>query len=96
MKRYELVLEENALSELESIHSYVSKMAGVATAEGFVASILSECESLRIAPKRGMIQPELGENTRLIGIVKGRVSITFHVGEDVVTIASIYYAGWNR
>ena len=96
MNRYRLVIEQGALTELEALHEYVTRTASQDKADRFVAHILSDCEDLCLAPMRGMSRPELGVGTRLIGIAKGRISITFHVRGDTVTIASIYYAGRKR
>jgi len=59
MRKYDVVVDNDAEDDLFDIYRYVALNDCVAQANGLIASLTRVCESLRTLPLRGHIPPEL-------------------------------------
>lgn len=95
MNSYEIVYLTTARKNLDRLWDYVKRTSGEVRADKFLDEIMQDCESLRLAPLRGVIRTRLGRKVRVIGMAKGRVSVAFDVVGNEVQIIAVKYAGWK-
>jgi plasmid stabilization system protein ParE len=73
----------------------MAKRWSESAADRFIAEIRIVCNDLALTPRRASARPEFGKDIHLMGGLRGRVSLLFHVGDDTVTVLGIRYAGWQ-
>ena len=92
MKRYSVRLTDRAEADLRDIRAYLTRVASLQTARGYVDRITSFLDGLEQFPLRGSLRTEMRAGLRVIGFER-RVSIAFVVSGDVVVILRILYGG---
>ena len=60
----------------------------------YTDAIVEQCESLKTFPMRGARRDDIRPGLRVFGF-RRRVSITFEVTGEVVTILGVFYGGQN-
>jgi toxin ParE1/3/4 len=85
-------LSANSLTQLASIHRYISEASSAQIATRYVDAILDECESLQTFPNRGTLLRKNDPSLRRIGF-RRRVVIFYRIKKKSVEIAAIYYGG---
>lgn len=93
-RRYQVIFDEGAHTDLVGIQSYLSDARGEAFAESFVAKIVSFCETLRTIPHRGTQRSIDGVSLRTVNWHRS-VTIAFQVNDTShsVFVVSILYRG---
>ncbi len=74
------------------IYDYIADQAGAERALAYISRIEQCCAQLETFPERGTRRDDVRSGLRVIGFER-RVSIAFHVGEGIVTIMNVLYAG---
>ena len=92
MRRYRIVYDDKALSDLADLEVWIGSQASPRTASGYTARIRKCCSRLRHFPERGAIHDDIRPGIRVMGF-EGRVDIAFEIHDDRVIIIRILYAG---
>ena len=93
-RRYQVIFDERAHSDLVGIQSYLSDARSDAFAENFVARIVTFCESLRTIPHRGTQLTIDGVSLRIVSWHRS-VTVAFQVNDKTqsVFVLAILYRG---
>ena len=92
-KRYKVELTPDAERDLESLSDWIIHQSGlIRPALEYVRRVRAYCNSFVTFPHRGTLRDDLYPGIRIIGFER-RVTIAFHVTDDTVFIARIFYAG---
>ena len=83
-----------AEAQLLALYFYIEAAASPRIAANYTGAIVQQCESLKTFPNRGTQRDDIRPGLRVFGF-RRRVSITFEVTADVVTILGILYGGQN-
>ena len=94
MTKYDVVFSYGMDQDIFELRDYIALKRSIAIAENFLEGLITECETLGLAPYRGTKRRELRPNMRLLGY-KHAVSVLFRVEEDkhVVVLLGISYRG---
>jgi plasmid stabilization system protein ParE len=89
---HRVVYAPEAEAQLVALFFHIAEAASPAIAAGYAEAIVKQCESLRTFPNRGAKRNDIRPGLRVFGF-RRRVSITFEVTGDLVTILGIFYGG---
>ena len=92
MKQRPVILDPQASIVLDEIYVWVARHADEAVADRFTQRLLTFCDRLRMAPKRGVVRDDFRSGARLIGFERS-VSVAFVVTEDEVRILRLLSRG---
>lgn len=97
MHKFQIIIRDEALKDLENITLYLLENGGIQAARKFKNQFDEFANSLAEVPHRGTIQNESLEGLRIVGLAK-RATIAFVVEADKVVILRVIYKGgdWNR
>jgi len=87
-------LSSKSISQLTSIHSYISEASSPQIATRYVNAILDECESLQVFPNRGTLRKKNDPSLRSISF-RRRVLIFYRIRKRSVEITAVFYGGQN-
>jgi plasmid stabilization system protein ParE len=89
---HRVVYAPEAEAQLVALFFHIAEAASPAIAADYAEAIVKQCESLRTFPNRGAKRNDIRPGLRVFGF-RRRVSITFEVTGDLVTILGIFYGG---
>jgi toxin ParE1/3/4 len=89
---HEVVFAPEARDDLLQLYDYIAARAGPARARAYTERILSYCLGFETFPERGTRRDDLRPGLRVVGFAR-RVTIAFHINDDIVTIDRVLYAG---
>ena len=92
MKQWPVILDPQASIDLDEIYVWVARHADEAVANRFTQRLLTFCDRLRMAPKRGVVRDDFRSGALLIGFERS-VSVAFVVTEDEVRILRLLSRG---
>ncbi len=93
MHRLEVVLREEAVSDLADIYTYVAQVsASPVTALGFVLRIKARCQRIGFVPMGGRRRDDLHPGRRTVPFEHTAV-IAYVVEDDQVCITNVFYGG---
>lgn len=85
-----LIWSELAISDLKSIHTYISKDSQV-YADRFIERVISRIDQLENFPKSGRIVPEYSDES-IRELIEGNYRIVYMVNQDHIGIVRIHHA----
>jgi plasmid stabilization system protein ParE len=93
-RRYRVIFDEGAYTDLADIRSFVTAARHAAFAEAFVGEIVNYCESFRTIPHRGSQLIVEGVLLRTVGW-RRTVTIAFQVNDELrnVFVLAVLYRG---
>jgi plasmid stabilization system protein ParE len=89
---FEVSFMPRAERQIGCLQSYLADRFYPINALRFIERLTAQCHSLREAPHRGTLRPDLGHDVRMMGFER-TVSIFFRVNGQRVLILSISYRG---
>jgi len=89
---YRVVYAPEAEDQLVALFFHIAAVASTKIAANYTEAIVKQCESLKTFPNRGARRDDIRPGLRVFGF-RRRVSITFEVTGDLVTILGIFYGG---
>jgi plasmid stabilization system protein ParE len=89
---YRVIYSPEAEAQLLALFFHVAAAASPEIAARYTDAIVEQCESLQTFPMRGARRDDIRPGLRVFGF-RRRVSITFEVTGEVVTILGIFYGG---
>lgn len=92
MKTRTIVYDPQALADLEDIHDWVSRHAGIRVADRYEQRITAYVRRLRSFPNRGLRRDDISPGVRIVAFEE-RIDIAFRVLADRVEIVRFLYAG---
>ncbi|MER8830420.1 type II toxin-antitoxin system RelE/ParE family toxin [Mesorhizobium sp. M0938] len=93
IQRLAVVLNESALTDLESIAAYILDSGGSETiANSFVDRIKVRCRNIGNAPRGGRSRHDIVPGLRTVPFEHSAI-ITYVVDGDLVRIVNIFYGG---
>lgn len=93
MKR-RVLLDPDAIEDVQAIHGSLSRRFGRTTADRSVSSLLLHLGSFELFPERGRRFDVLRPDLRIVGY-RRLATIAFRVEPDRVTIVRVFAAGRN-
>lgn len=93
MKRYRVVVSDEARRDLLALRDWIEKLADERRARSYLERLKLFTQSLEYAPERGRQRSDIRPGMRVIGFER-RVTIVFAVTESRVLI--IRYFGFGR
>jgi toxin ParE1/3/4 len=91
---HRIIYTQQAGDQLYALFIQIATAASPEIAARYTDAIMRQCEGLSTFPTRGSLRNDIRPGIRVFGF-RRRVSIAFHVAEDVVTIHGIFYGGQN-
>jgi toxin ParE1/3/4 len=91
---YSVIYAPEAEAQLVSLFFHISAVASPEIAARYTDAIVEQCESLKTFPMRGVRRDDIRPGLRVFGF-RRRVSISFDVTGEVITILGIFYGGQN-
>ena len=91
---YEVVFAPEARDDLLQLYDYIAARSGPARARAYTERILSYCLGFETFPERGTRRDDLRPGLRVVGFAR-KVTVAFHINDDMVTIDSVLYGGRN-
>jgi len=88
----QVIFAPEARDDLLSLYSYIAAQSGPLTALGYIDRIEEYCRGFDLASERGAIRNDIRPGLRTVGFER-RITISFHVATETVTIERIFYAG---
>ncbi len=95
MNGYSVDISAQARRDSTAIYTWIADRSSACIAERFVRGLIEECESLKVAPRRGNISLRAGQDIRSFGY-KRTVTVVFSVQGDIVRIIRLLYRGLDR
>ena len=97
MKEREVVFSPEGRRDLLKIYDAIADAASSTVALAYVERIESFCLRFGLASERGRRRDDIRSGLRMVGFER-RVTITFTVGSEDVTILRLFYGGrdWER
>lgn len=94
MRRFEVILDEKAIQDLDNLAAHIAQRASPSVALGFIERIEAKCESLACFPERGTLRDDLGASLRTFGVER-RATVLFKVEKRKrrVVVLGVYYGG---
>lgn len=87
-----VVYAQQAIAQLEALYAYIAADSGPMRAKAFLDSITAYCDGFETFPERGMRRDDIRPGLRIVGF-RRRVTITFTVEPEIVTILGVFYGG---
>jgi len=91
---YRVLYAPEAEAQLVALFFHISAAASPEIAARYTDAIVEQCESLKAFRMRGALRDDIRPGLRVFGF-RRRVSITFEITGEVVTILGIFYGGQN-
>jgi toxin ParE1/3/4 len=91
---HSVVYAPEAEAQLLALYFHIAAAASPEIAARYTGAIVEQCESLKAFPMRGARRDDIRPGLRVFGF-RRRVSITFEITDEVVTILGIFYGGQN-
>ena len=91
---YSVVYAPEAEAQLVALYSHIAAASTPEIAARYTDAIVKQCESLKTFPMRSAQRDDIRPGLRVFGF-RRRVSITFEVTGDVVTVLGVFYGGQN-
>ena len=91
---HDVVYAPEAEAQLLSLYFQIASAASPDIAANYTDAIVKQCKSLKTFPMRGARRDDIRPGLRVFGF-RRRVSITFEVTGEVVTVLGIFYGGQN-
>ncbi len=91
---YSVIYAPEAEAQLLALFFHIAAAASPEIAARYTDAIVEQCESLKTFPMRGARRDDIRPGLRVFGF-RRRVSITFEITGEVVTILGIFYGGQN-
>jgi plasmid stabilization system protein ParE len=91
---HRIIYTRRAEDQLYALFIQIASAASPEIAARYTDAIMRHRESLSTFPARGSLRNDIRPGIRIFGF-RRRVSIAFHVAEDVVTIHGVFYGGQN-
>jgi toxin ParE1/3/4 len=91
---HRVVFAPEAEDDLINLYDFIADDAGPQTAYGYTERIRAFCAGFSTFPERGTRRDDLRSGLRITGFER-RVTIAFHVTEELVVIDRILYGGRN-
>lgn len=91
---HSVVYAPGAETQLVALYFHIAAAASPEIAARYTGAIVEQCESLKAFPMRGARRDDIRPGLRVFGF-RRRVSITFEITDEVVTILGIFYGGQN-
>jgi toxin ParE1/3/4 len=88
----EVLFAPEAEEDMLSLYNYIAARSGTTRARDYAERIISHCRGFAIFPERGTRRDDLRPGLRITGFER-RVTIAFHLTEEVVIIDRILYGG---
>lgn len=82
----------SAERQIDSLHEFITKKTSEAVADGYVARLVSYCETLELFPERGTRRDDILAGLRTIGFER-RVTIALVIMGSTVLIEGVFYGG---
>lgn len=92
VRRRNVVLSPEALSDLIGLYDYIAEQAGPVRAAAYIGRLERYFTGFERAGERGTRRDDIRPGMRIVGFER-RVTIAFHVEPERVTIDRILYAG---
>ncbi len=89
---YCVMYAPEAEAQLVTLYFHIASAASPEIAANYTDAIVSQCESLKTFPMRGARRDDIRPGLRVFGF-RRRVSITFEITGQIVTILGIFYGG---
>jgi toxin ParE1/3/4 len=90
--RYELRILPSAESDLEDLFDFISHQSSRTRAVAYVQQLQDACFALKEYPYRGRPREDLAAGLRSVAVA-GRAVIVYRVGDNVVEVVHVFYAG---
>jgi len=92
-----IVFSERSRQQLLELYDFIADSSSPESAYRFTSELSQHCRSLADFPFRGASYNHVHQSLRTL-VFRGRVTITYSVDTDTVTILGIFYAGrdWQR
>lgn len=94
MIRYAIILQPEAIAQLQDLEDYIAANASPAIGQQYVEAIIGYCHELATFPQRGTMRDDVRPGLRTLSY-RGRTVIVFVVGDGRVDILGIFYGGQN-
>jgi toxin ParE1/3/4 len=94
MKRRDVVLSPEALTDIDNIFDAIARAVGNAVADGFCTRLENYLSGFDLASERGTLRSDIRPNLRIVGFER-RITIAFSVTAKNVTIIRIFWGGQN-
>jgi plasmid stabilization system protein ParE len=91
---HSVIYSPEAEAQLLALFFHIAAAASPEIAARYTDAIVEQCESLKTFPMRGAQRDDIRPGLCVFGF-RRRVSITFEVTGEVVTILGIFYGGQN-
>ncbi len=91
---HRVVYAPEAEAQLVALYFHIAAASTPEIAARYTDAIVEQCESLKTFPMRGARRDDIRPGLRVFGF-RRRVSITFEVTGEVVTVLGIFYGGQN-
>jgi toxin ParE1/3/4 len=89
---HSVVYAPEAEAQLLALFHLIAEASSPVIAARYTDAIVDQCESLKTFPMRGTRRDDIRPGLRVFGF-RRRVSITFEIQHETVTILGIFYAG---
>jgi toxin ParE1/3/4 len=90
--RYELRILPSAESDLEDLFDFISHQSSRTRAIAYVQQLQDACFALEEYPYRGRPRENLAAGLRSVAVAV-RAVIVYRVGDNVVEVVHVFYAG---
>lgn len=87
-----VVFSERSRQQLLELYDFIADASSAESAHRSTSALNKHCRSLAEFPFRGVSQDHVHPGLRTL-VFRGRVTITYSVDADTVTILGIFYAG---
>jgi toxin ParE1/3/4 len=88
----QVVFSERARLQLLELYDFIADSSSLESAYRFTTALNQHCHSLADFPNRGVAHDHVRPGLRTL-VFRGRVTITYSVEADTVTVLGIFYAG---
>jgi toxin ParE1/3/4 len=92
MRALEVILREDAISDLQELLGYIAAQGVPRSALGYIRRIRARCDAIGLAPLGGTPRDDLQQGLRTVGFER-RIVIAYVIQEDQVHITNVFYGG---
>ena len=89
---YRIRFSPEARDDLLALYDYIAEKSGRARAIAYIERIETYCLGFDRFPQRGVSRDDLLPGLRIVGFER-RVTLAFHIDDDVVTFDRVLYGG---
>jgi toxin ParE1/3/4 len=94
VKQREVVFSLEAIDDLNRLYDWIASVAGSTVALQYIGRIETFCTRRDLASERGVLRKDIRPGLRVVGFER-RLTVTFSVEADIVTIYRLFYGGQN-